>query len=153
LLNALGAATLRTATAALPVPPSEETTALVVFVFVPAELAVTLTEKAQEAFGASVAFARLIVLLPAVAVITPASQLPVRPLGVETATPAGSGSVNPIPVSGKAFELVIVKARMLEPPIGTVPGVKLFPIVAALGASTVSVAGAPGPAPPSIEVI
>jgi hypothetical protein len=94
-----GATTLTLAEAVPPVPPSVEVTLPLVLFCVPAEIPVTLTEKVHDALAASVAPVRLITLVPAVAVIVPPPQVPVRPLGVEITSPAGSVSLNPTPVS------------------------------------------------------
>jgi len=92
-----GATTLRPAEAVPPVPPSVEVTALVTLFCCPAAVPVTFTEKLHELLAASVAADKAIALLPAVAVIVPPPQIPVRPLGVETTNPAGSVSLKPIP--------------------------------------------------------
>src|SRR5450631_2483791 len=51
--------------------------------------AVTFTVNVQLTPGARLAPARAIRLLPGIAVIVPPSQLPTRPLGVDTNKPAG----------------------------------------------------------------
>ena len=86
------------AEAVLPFPPSTEVTALVVLFCVPVAVPETLTLKLHEALTASVAPERLTLLDPAAAVIVPPPQLPVRPLGVATTSPAGIVSVKPIPL-------------------------------------------------------
>ena len=53
----------------------------------------------HELFAAMVPPERLIVLVPAVAVIVPAPQVPVKPFGVEITRPAGNVSLNATPVS------------------------------------------------------
>ena len=93
-----GASTLMLAEAVPPVPPSVEVTLPVVLFCVPAAMPVTFTEKVHDALAASDAPVRLIVLVPAVAVIVPPPQEPVRPLGVEITRPAGRVSVKPTPV-------------------------------------------------------
>src|SRR5713101_5443800 len=62
-------------------------------------------------------------LLPATAVIVPASQEPVNPFGVATTNPVGSVSVNPSPASEIVFGLlrlnvtvVVVPGPMLTAP-------------------------------------
>ena len=65
----------------------------------PAAIPVTFTENVQELLAAIVPPLRLITLVPAVAVIVPPPQEPVRPFGVETTKPAGSVSLKPTPVS------------------------------------------------------
>lgn len=64
----------------------------------PAAMPVTLTENVQEALAARVAPDRLSALPPAVAVIVPPAQDPVRPFGVETASPAGNVSLKATPL-------------------------------------------------------
>jgi hypothetical protein len=58
----------------------------------------TFTAKLHAALAASVAPDKLTLAEPAAAVIVPPLQLPVRPFGVVTTNPAGSVSVNPMPV-------------------------------------------------------
>src|SRR5579862_4262641 len=91
--------------AAAPGRASFDVTVLVVLVSRPSAVlvAVTLTAKVQLTPGPSEAptpgFPRLMLLLPATAVIVPASQTPVMTLGEATTSPAGSGSVKVRPVS------------------------------------------------------
>lgn len=94
-----GATTLMLAEAVPPVPPSTEVTLPVVLFLIPAVVPVTLTENVQEELVASVPPERLMTPDPAVAVIVPLPQVPVSPLGVETARPAGSVSLKATPVS------------------------------------------------------
>jgi hypothetical protein len=90
--------------AVFPVPPSFEVTALVVLVNRPvaAPVALTITVKVHVLAGPPppkiVAPDRLTVPDPAVAVMVPPPQFPDNPLGVATSNPAGSMSVNPMPV-------------------------------------------------------
>ena len=56
-------------------------------------------EKVQELLAARVAPDRLMTLVPWVAVIVPPPHEPVRPFGVEITRPAGSVSLNPMPLS------------------------------------------------------
>lgn len=93
-----GATTLTEAEAVPPVPPSVEVTLPVVLFLVPAVLPVTFTENVQEEDAAMVPPDKLTVPEPAVAVIVPLPQVPVRPLGVETTRPAGSVSLNATPL-------------------------------------------------------
>src|ERR1700724_1346367 len=81
-----------------PVPPWVELMAPVVLFCVPAAMPVTLTVKLHGVTPARVAPERLTVPEPAVAVIVPPPHEPVSPLGVETTSPEGSVSVNPIPL-------------------------------------------------------
>jgi len=71
-----GAATLIDAEAVPPVPPSVDVTLPVVLFCVPAAAPVTFTEKVHEVLWARVAPVKLITLVPAVAVIVPAPQVP-----------------------------------------------------------------------------
>src|SRR5262249_28466075 len=71
-----GATALMRADAVPPVPPSVEVTLPVVLFWSPAAMPVTFTENVQELLAARVAPDRLIVLVPAVAVIVPPPQEP-----------------------------------------------------------------------------
>jgi hypothetical protein len=93
-----GAITLTLAEAVPPVPPSVEVTLPVVLFLVPAVVPVTFTLNVQELLAAIVPPERLIVPEPATAVIVPEPQVPVRPFGVATTSPAGSVSLKPTPV-------------------------------------------------------
>jgi hypothetical protein len=94
-----GATTLMLAAAVPPGPPSVEVTLPVVLFCWPAAVPVVFTEKVQELVCASVAPVRLITFVAWVAVIVPPPHDPVRPFGVEITSPAGSVSLNPIPVT------------------------------------------------------
>ena len=94
------AKTVTEADAAAPVPPSEEVTVEVVLFCAPLATPVTLAEKVQEALAASVAPERAMLLEPATAEIVPPPHVPLRPLGVLIARPAGKLSVKAIEVSG-----------------------------------------------------
>jgi len=145
-----GATTSIEAEAVPPVPPSVDVTAPEVLFCVPAAIPVTFTENVQELLAAIVPPLRLITLVPAVAVIVPAPQEPVRPFGVETTRPAGSVSLNATPVSGTVLELVIVKLRLVDPFSGMLAAPKAFAIVG--GPTTVMEALDVLPVPPSVEV-
>jgi len=94
---------------------------------------------------------RVMVLLPAVAVTVPLPQAPVSPFGVATTTPAGRLSVNAMPLSALAvFGLVMVKLSVLLVFNATLVGLKLLLMVG--GATTVRLAFAVFPVPPSVEV-
>jgi hypothetical protein len=82
-----------------PLPPSTETTALVVLFWVPALIPETFTAKLQDAPAASVAPVKFTLAEAANAVIVPPPQLPVRPLGAASTSPAGIVSVKPIPLN------------------------------------------------------
>jgi hypothetical protein len=92
-----GATTTMLAEAVPPAPPSVEVTFPVVLFSVPAAIPVTFTANVHEPAAARVAPVRLIAPVPGVAVMVPAPQVPARPLGVETARPAGRASVKPTP--------------------------------------------------------
>ena len=97
-----------------PVPPSVEVITPVVLLWLPAVVPVTSTEKLQVDPAAGdavrVPLDRLMLPLPAVAVIVPAPQDPVT-LGVAATTkPAGKLSVNATPLSALVvFGLTMVK--------------------------------------------
>lgn len=65
----------------------------------PFVVAVTLMVKVQFALARSVAPAKLTEPNPEVAVMFPLPHEPIRPLGEDTISPAGSMSVKPTPVS------------------------------------------------------
>src|SRR5579872_160684 len=94
-----GATTSTLAEAVPPVPPSVDVTFEVVLFFVPPETPVTLMVNVHELFAAIIPPVRLMLLLPATAVIAPAPQEPVSPFGVDTTKPPGSVSVKPTPLS------------------------------------------------------
>ena len=146
-----GASTVTLAVAVPPVPPSVEVTLPVVFVCCPAAMPVTFTEKVQEALAAIVPPLRLITFVPAVAVIVPAPQVPVRPFRVETTRPAGSVSLKPTPVSATVvLGFVMVKLSEVEPFNGMLEAPKAFAIVG--GATTVIEALEVFPVPPLVDV-
>src|SRR5689334_13422978 len=88
-----GPCTLMVAEAVLPVPPSVEVTLPVVLFFAPAVVPVTFKWKLQLLLPGSVPPVRVMTLVPAVAVIVPAPQLPTSPLGEVITKPAGSVSL------------------------------------------------------------
>lgn len=92
-----GATTLMLAEAVPPVPPSVEDTAADVLFCWPGEMPVTLMEKVQELLCAREDPDKLTALVPWVAVMAPPPQVPVRPLGVETTSPAGKVSLKATP--------------------------------------------------------
>ena len=131
-----GATTLILAEPVPPVPPSVEVTLPVVLVCKPAVIPVTFTEKVQEAFAAMVPPDKLITPVPAVAVMVPAPQEPVRPFGVEITKPAGRVSLKATPVSATvALGFVMVKLSDVEPFSGMLAAPNAFAIVG--GATTV----------------
>jgi hypothetical protein len=118
---------------------------------VPGVVPVTLTLKVHELLTASVPPNRLMMDEPAVAVIVPAPQEPVRPLGVATIRPAGIKSDISTPVSATvAFGFVMVKVTLVVPPSGIVAAPNA--LVTCVGDSTVIVAVAVPPGPLSVEV-
>jgi hypothetical protein len=68
---------------------------------------------------------------PAVAVMVPPPQLPVRPFGMEISKPEGKASVKPTPVSGMRLPFVMVKLSEVEPSSGIAGRPKDFAIVGA----------------------
>src|SRR6266852_5896296 len=151
-----GATTVRIAVLlTAPVPPSVELTAPVVLLLLPAVVPVTSTEKVHDEPAAGDAVSvppdKLMVLLPAVAVIVPLPQEPVT-LGVAaTTTPAGKLSVKPTPLSALAvFGLVMVKLNVLVAFNAMLVGLK--PLLMVGGATTVRLALEVFPVPPSVEV-
>jgi hypothetical protein len=146
-----GATTLTLAVAVPPVPPSVEVTLPVVLVCKPAEMPVTLTENVQLALAAIVPPLRLIVFVPAVAVIVPAPQVPVRPFGVETTSPAGNVSLKATPVSATVvLGFVMVKLSEVVPFSGILAAPKAFAMVG--GATTVIEALEVLPVPALVEL-
>lgn len=138
-----GAITEIDAAAVLPVPPLLELTGLVMFMYWPAIVPVTVTLKTQLALAAIVAPEREIVLLPLTVKVPPHTLL--VPLGM--VSPAGKTSVNATPVSATvlpaglarvklktlvAFTLMAVGLNALEIEGGNVPAVILMEAVALL---------------------
>ena len=147
------ATTVVVAVATAPAPPSTEATVLVVLLFTPAVVPITLTLKVHEALPAKAAVAKLTVPEPAVAVIVPPPQLPVSPFGVETTRPAGNVSVKPTPVNVvEELGLVMVKPSDVEPFSAMLPAPKDFAIVGGPIAATIILAEAVLPGPLSTEV-
>lgn len=161
-LNALaiegGATTARVAVLlVVPVPPSVELIAPVVLDLVPALVPVTSAEKVHDdpAAGDAVRVPpdRLIMPLPATAVIVPLPQVPVT-LGVAaTATPAGRVSVKATPLRALAvLGLVMVKLSVLLAFSAMLVGLKALLMVG--GATTVKLAVLlVAPAPDSVELM
>jgi hypothetical protein len=151
-----GANTENFALALDPAPLSVALMTPVVFVFKPVTrlVSVTLTAKVQDAFAASVAPVRVMLVDAGVAVIVPEGQLPVRPFGLATASPAGArGSVNVIELSEameSVFGFVTVNVSFVVPPCAIPLGLKLF--VRTGGFTMVILACAVTPAPPFDEL-
>jgi hypothetical protein len=116
MLGATGTGfTVKVAVPVLPVPPSVDVTLLVVLIFVPVVVAVTLSETAHDEFAAMVPPVRDTLPDEATAVAVPPHVL-VR-AGVDaTVRPAGRVSVKASPVSATAFELAIVMVSDVLPP-------------------------------------
>jgi hypothetical protein len=110
----VGGTTFRVALAVFPVPPFVELTAPDTLGYVPRG-PVTFTEKVHEAPAASVAPVKLTLPDPAVAVMVPPPQLPVRPFGVATTRLPGKVSVKAMPLRERVFAagLVTVKVRVV----------------------------------------
>ncbi len=133
-----------------PAPLSFDEIGPVVLFCTPAAMPLTLRLIVHDAFAARVPPVRLIEPDPAAAVIVPL-QVVASPFGVATCKPAGSVSLNAIPVSpSDAFGLLSVKVsevfafkRMLAAP-------KAFVMVG--GVATVKLAVAVLPVPPLVEV-
>jgi hypothetical protein len=148
-----GETTVTLAFDVLPVPPLVELTVTLLF-FNPAVLPVTLTVKLQEAFAARVAPDKLTEVVPAVAVIVPPPQLPVKPLGVETTSPEGKLSVKPTPVNEIVFAvgLLMVKFNTVLPFKGIVTSSKDLTMLGALKELTISESLAVFPVPPFVAL-
>src|SRR5260370_3422 len=146
-----GAPTVMLAFEVLPVPPSVEVTCTLLF-FTPAVVPVTFTATVHEALNASVPPDRLTVPDPATAVAAP-PQVLVRPFGVATTKPAGRVSVNATPVSATALApgLVMVKVSDVVPFSGIAAAPKALAIEG--GATTLMLADAVPPTPPSFELM
>lgn len=145
-----GASTLMLAEAVPPDPPSVEVTALVVLFCSPAAVPVTFIENVHEEFAAIVPPVRLITFVPAVAVMVPPPQLPVRPLGVDITSPAGRVSVKAIPVRAIALLFVMVKLSEVDPFSGMLAAPNALVIVG--GPTTLRLAFEVFPVPPFVEL-
>src|SRR5216684_7167819 len=144
-----GVATLRFAVAVLPVPPLVEVTLPVVLTKFPEAVAVMLTVRVQVLLAAIVPPVSEMLPEAATAVAVP-PQVLVRPLGVATTRPAGRVSVNATPVSATALAagLVMVKVSEVVPFRGTATAPKALAIDG--GATTLTLAEAVPPVPPSV---
>jgi hypothetical protein len=147
-----GATTAIDADAVPPVPPSLEETVPVLLFDAPAAVPVTFTEKLQELFTARLPLFKEIKFVAGVAVIVPAPQVPVSPLGVEIINPAGKVSVKLTPVSPMEFAagFEAVKFSEEDPFSGMLAAPKATLIDG--GAATAREAEAVLPLPPSVEV-
>jgi hypothetical protein len=143
-----GEATVKLAVAVLPVPPFVEVTVPVVFVYWPEAAPVTVTENWHWALAAIVAPDSEI---PVGAVVV---SVPPQTVAVAFATvnPVGSVSVNATPVRDCAFAagFVMVNVNEVVAFSEIVEGLNTFAIDG--GASTLMLAVAVPPVPPSVEV-
>jgi hypothetical protein len=145
-----GATTVSDAFDVFPVPPSAEET-VTELSFTPADVPVTFTENMHVSPAISDAPVSVTAVAFGAAAIVPPSQLPLKPLGVDTTTPAGNVSANAIPVSGPfAAGFVMVKPSDVDPFSGTVAAPNAF-VICTAPAVTLSVAVAGAPLPPSFE--
>src|SRR5580692_1352025 len=88
------------------------------------------TAKVHDASAARLAPERVTLFEPAAAVIAPPPQLPVNPLGDDTISPDGNGSVKPMPLSATdAFGFDRVKVSDVVPFNDTLLAPKAFAIV------------------------
>src|SRR5205085_9596683 len=154
LLMVGDATTVIEAFAVLPLPPSVEVTCTELF-FTPAVVPVTFTENVQEDPAAgdavSVPPERLMLPLPATAVMVPLPQVPVSPFGVATTRPAGRLSVKATPLRATfVFGLLMLKVRVLLAFSATLVGLNALVMVGA--EATVRLAVAVLPVPPLVEV-
>lgn len=142
-------ATVRPAVAVLPVPPFAEVTFPVTLVKLPGWVAVTGTLNVQLLFTAMVAPERLMVLPPLVVSVPPHTVV----VAFATDSPAGKTSVNATPVRATVFTagLAMVKPSDVVAFTAMELGAKLLAITG--GATTIILAEAATPAPPSLEVI
>src|ERR1035438_6846454 len=143
--------TVTLAEAVPPVPPSVELIVPVVLFLIPAVVLVTFTAKVHAALATSVAPAKPTLPEPATAVIVPPPHVPLRPFGVLTTSPAGSVSVTATPLTEDALGLVTVKLKLVVPFTAMVAAPNAFVMVG--DASTVTLAEAVPPVPPSVELI
>jgi hypothetical protein len=137
----------------VPVPPSVEVIAPVVFTASPAAVPVTLTVSVQEVFLVTVAPERLITPVPAVAVTVPPQVFTTPGVAETTSVPVVEGSVSlkATPLrSTVAFGLLMVKVRVVVPFSGTLAAPNAFAMVG--GPTTVIDAFAVLPVPAFVEV-
>ncbi len=119
MVGGFGVVTVILAVAEPPNTSVSKLIVLVVLTFNPAGVPVTFTEKIQPLLALNVASDKLTEPDPAVAVMAPPPQVPLRPLGVDTTRPAGRLSVKFIALCGPASStLLIVKVKPVVPPTG-----------------------------------
>jgi hypothetical protein len=135
----------------LPVPPFVEVTLPVVLTNWPEATPVIFAVSVQELVAAMVPPVNETLPDPATAVAVP-PQVLVNPFGVATTSPAGSVSVNATPVSATAFAagLEIVKVSDVVPFNGRLTAPNALAIDG--GDTTLTLAEAVPPVPPSTEV-
>src|ERR1700691_4900546 len=147
-----GRATATLAVAVLPVPPLVDETVPVVLVWDPEMVPVIFTVIVQDAETAMFPPVRLTLPLPATAVAVP-PQLLTSPLGVATSSPAGNVSVNATPACAAVLAAGLVRVNVrLVVPFNAISGA---PNTLAIdgGATTIRVADAATPGPPSLDAI
>jgi hypothetical protein len=147
-----GEATVRLAEAVFPVPPFADVTASVTLFFTPLVVPRTETLTEQDEFTATEPPESVMLVAPATGVNVP-PQVFVAPGVGSTSRPAGKGSTTPTPVSATVLTpgFVIVSVRVVVPFSAIVVGANAFAIVG--GATTVNVAEAVSPVPPSLELM
>src|SRR5262249_11499198 len=143
-----GLATVKLAVAVLPVPPLVEVTAPVVLVYCPEAVPVTVTENWHWLLVAMVAPVRA---MPVGAVVV---NVPPHTVAAAFATvrPARNVSVKPTPVKGSTFAAGLVIVKVSEVVAFTVMFDGLKSLAIEGGASTLMLAEAVPPVPPSVEV-
>jgi len=143
-----GVPTVKLAVAVLPVPPLVEVTLPVVLVYWPAAAPVTVTLNWHWLFAAIVA---PVSAIPVGAVVVSVPPQTVAE-ALATVRPVGSVSVNATPVSETAFAagLVIVNVNDVVAFSEMVEGLNTFAIDG--GATTLTLAEAVPPVPPSVDV-
>src|SRR5215472_9691974 len=110
-----GAITVRDAVLLVaPAPLSLELIGPVVLFCMPPAMPVTFTKNAQLPPPARNPPEKLMMLVPAVAVTDPV-QFVLNPLGVDITNPAGSVSLNEMPVVPNVFGLVTTKPKLVLP--------------------------------------
>jgi hypothetical protein len=149
-VEVVAASTVRVAVAVFPVPAVVSVT-VTLLTSVPGVTPCMFNDTVHEAPCASVAPFKLTELPPATAVPVPPHVLE-KLLGVATAMPAGSKSLNATPFRLRfAFEFEIVKVRLVVAPALMLDAPKLSAIFG--GLITVSVAEEVLPIPASVELI
>src|ERR1051325_2637921 len=143
-----GVATVKLAVAVLPVPPLVELTLPVVLVYCPAAAPVTVTLNWHWPFAAIVA---PVSAMPVGAVVV---SVPPQTVAVAFATvsPVGSVSVNATPLSGSTLAAGLVMVNVSEVVAFSAMLLGLNTLAMDGGASTLMLAVAVPPVPPSVEV-